>query len=69
MTALFWLAAFYLACLAVLAWLMATAPEGWEDARGFHLGRDPAGELAADATTAPASRPHTLSHHDAGITA
>jgi hypothetical protein len=30
-----------LACAAVLLWLAFTAPVGFEDSRGFHLGREP----------------------------
>lgn len=33
------LASIYVAGAAWLAYLMATAPEGYEDATGFHYGR------------------------------
>lgn len=33
--------------LAALAWLVATAPEGFEDETGFHLGPEPTDPRAA----------------------
>lgn len=30
-----------LVALGTMLWLAFTAPEGWQDADGFHLGREP----------------------------
>lgn len=30
-----------LAALGIMAWFYATAPDGYEDSEGFHLGEEP----------------------------
>lgn len=38
MIAALYIAAFYIVAIAYLAWLAHTAPEGYQDDKGFHFG-------------------------------
>lgn len=41
-----YVALFLLACACIFAWLALTAPQGWQDRRGFHYGAEH-GDFAA----------------------
>ena len=34
-----YIATFYAVCALYVLWLVITAPEGWEDAEGWHSGK------------------------------